>query len=303
MADLFEEFSKHGKSSEFSFLNIPNLENWVILAPRRAKRPTDIKKKVCPFCVGHEKSDPDVYRIGGDDHDDKWSVRVVPNKFPFAPIHEVVIHTPEHQEHLSDLPIEQVRLVVEALVNRFNTHLKKGTVCIFGNTGHDAGESIHHSHSQIAVIPKEVPIVVPRLEEDLFYEREHFKVKDFTLVCPPYSQWPDEVWIVPGERGKLFGEISYEEIESVSFILKRLIRILSVRHGHEFPYNFYVYPFRDWYIRIMPRAKIAGGFEMATGIFVNTQDPKDSMKFIKEHFYEEDEKKIMLKSADYRRGV
>lgn len=303
MPNFFKNFSKHTKTSEFSFLNIPNLENWVILAPKRAKRPDVKVKKVCPFCPGHEKKDPDVYRIGGEGNDDKWSVRVVKNKFPFAPIHEVVVHTPEHKEHLSDLPLDQVRLVIEAWVQRFNTHLSQGTVCIFANSGHDAGESIHHSHSQIAVTPKEVPIIVPRLEENLFYEGEFLKVKDFTLVCPPYSQWPDEAWVVPGERGKIFGEISYEEIENLAFILRRIVKIFGVRHGHEFPYNFYIYPFRDWYLRIMPRAKIAGGFEMATGIFVNTQDPKDSMKFIKNHFYEEDEEKLLKNKAEYRRGV
>lgn len=291
--------------SDFKFINIPSLENWVILAPKRAKRPDihDKKKAFCPFCPGHEKKDPDVYRIGGEDHDKNWSVRVINNKYPFAPIHEVVIHTRQHIEQLSDLPLEQIRLVLETFVNRFNTHLKSGTVCIFSNSGHDAGESINHSHSQVAVVPKEVPIVVPRLEEILDYQGEHFKVKDFKLICPPYSQWPDEAWIVPEERGKIFGEISFEEIESLSYILKRLLKIFQIRHGHEFPYNFYIYPYRDWYLRIMPRAKIAGGFEMATGIFVNTQDPHETMQFIKSHFYEEDEEKIKARSADYRKGV
>ena len=292
--------------ADFKFINIPSLENWVILAPRRAKRP-DIhgrkKKNFCPFCVGHEKKDPDVYRIGGEEGDKNWAVRVVKNKFPFAPIHEVIIHTPQHIQDISDLPVEHIRLVIESFVNRFNTHLKDGTVCIFSNSGHDAGESINHSHSQLAVVPKEVPVVVPRLEEILDYTGEHFKIKDLKLICPPYSQWPDEVWIVPEERGKIFGEITYEEIVSLAYALKRLIRIFQVRHGDDFPYNFYIYPYRDWYLRIMPRAKIAGGFEMATGIFVNTQDPHDTMQFIQAHFYEEDEEKIKMTSADYRKGV
>ncbi len=128
-------------------------------------------------------------------------------------------------------------------------------------------------------------------------------VKDFKLICPPYSQWPDEVWIIPTARGKIFSEITFEEIESLSYVLKHLLRILAARHGHEFPYNFYIYPYRDWYLRIMPRAKIAGGFEMATGIFVNTQDPRDTMKFIKQHFFEEDEEKIKINKAEYRKGV
>lgn len=292
--------------SDFKFINIPSLENWVILAPKRSKRPDTYvkgKKPPCPFDVGNEKRDPDVYRIGGEGLDQNWSVRVVKNKFPFAPIHEVIIHSPQHIEHLTDLPLSQIQLVIETFVNRFNAHIKDGTVIIFGNSGHDAGESIGHTHSQLAVVPKDVPVVVPRLEEILDYTGEHFMVKDFKLICPPYSQWPDEVWIIPVARGKIFSEISFEEIESLSYVLKHLLRILAARHGHEFPYNFYIYPYRDWYLRIMPRAKIAGGFEMATGIFVNTQDPRDTMKFIKQHFFEEDEEKIKLSKAEYRKGV
>ena len=293
-------------NKDFKFVNIPSLENWVILAPKRAKRP-DIHVKgaphFCPFCVGNEKNDPEVYRIGGEKDDSNWSVRVVKNKFPFAPIHEVIIHTREHVHSLSELSVDQVKLVIEAFVNRFNAHLKQGTVCIFSNSGHDAGESINHSHSQVAVVPKEIPIVVPTLEEFLDYKGESLTVKDFMLVSPPYSQWPDEVWIVPSERGKLFGEITYEEMENLAYILRRLVYIFDARHGEDFPYNFYIYPHRDWYLRIMPRAKIAGGFEIATGIFVNTQDPTETMKFIKTHFFEEDREKIREHKADYRKGV
>ncbi|HVT00920.1 MAG TPA: hypothetical protein VHE53_01635 [Patescibacteria group bacterium] len=291
---------------DFKFTNIPSLENWIIQAPRRAKRPDIHSKKAehfCPFDPQNGKNDIETYRIGGDPGDENWSVRVVENKFPFAPIHEVIIHTPRHVHSLSEIPVEHVKLIIEAFVNRFNTFARDGTVCIFSNSGHDAGESINHSHSQVAVVPKEVPIVVPALEEFLDYRREHLLVKNFELVCPPYSQWPDEVWIIPEERGRLFGEITYDEMESLAYVLKRLIYIFEARHGNDFPYNFYIYPRRDWYLRIMPRAKIAGGFEIATGIFVNTQDPSDTMEFIKTHFFEEEKEKIQKHKAEYRKGV
>ncbi len=292
--------------ADFKFAHIPSLENWIIQAPKRAKRP-DIHAKrqehFCPFCPGNEKKEPSVFRIGGEGDDPNWSIRVIKNKYPFAPIHEVIIHTPEHKHSISEIPVEQVKLVIETFVNRFNTHMRHGTVIIFANSGHDAGESINHSHSQLAVVPGDVPIVVPSLEEFLDYRGENLVVKDFTIVCPPYSQWPDEVWIAPAERGKLFGEITYDEIENLAYVLRRLVFIFEARHGEDFPYNFYIYPRRDWYLRIMPRAKIPGGFEIATGIFVNTQDPHDTMKFIKTHFFEEDREKIKKHAAKYRRGV
>lgn len=291
---------------DFSFERIPNFEAWVISAPHRSKRPVKEGEgaiKSCPFCVGNEKVNEEVYRIGGRDHDKNWNVRVITNKYPFAPIHEVVVHSPNHIQSIADLTQEQVRLIFESYVNRFSAHLGHGTVCIFANAGHASGESIGHSHSQIAVVPKEVPIVVPRLEEDLEYKGESFQIGEFNIICPPYSQWPDEVWIVPQERGKIFSEIRYEEIENISYLLRRLVTIFQARHGEDFPYNYYIYPFRDWYLRILPRAKIPGGFEIATGIYVNTQDPHETMEFIKAHLFEEDMEKVKLAQAEYRRGV
>ncbi len=108
--------------ADFKFLEDPVSKKWVILAPRRAKRP-DIAKGpsvLCPFCIGREKDEPELYRVGGEAQDSNWpasnasparqspdgssrmadgrsdagwQIRVIPNKFPFAPVHEIIIHS------------------------------------------------------------------------------------------------------------------------------------------------------------------------------------------------------------------
>lgn len=300
----------HTKSvADFTFIPIPNFPNWVINAPKRSHRPRIESGQKCVFCPGGTHHEPELFRIPALDsvnsknQEEEWRVRVLLNKYPFANIHELVILTPKHVKYLSELSVGQVQLGVEAYVNRYNAHKTHGTVCIFGNSGHDAGESIGHPHAQIVVIDKKIPIEVPRLEKELTYRGETFSVGEFDLICPPYSQWPDEVWIVPKNRGNSFGDISYKEIESLSYIWQRLVTIMELRHGKKFPHNFYIYPNEDWYVRILPRAKILGGFEIATGIFVNTQDPVDTMQFIKQHFVEHDTAKIKKNKAEYRRGV
>ena len=58
--------------ADFKFINIPSLDNWVISAPKRAKRPEVQGKKpehFCPFDPGHETNDPEVFRIGGEEGD------------------------------------------------------------------------------------------------------------------------------------------------------------------------------------------------------------------------------------------
>lgn len=291
--------------SEFKYIPIPNYPLWIVSAPKRSHRPRIGLKKQCVFCPGNEQNEPDIYRIPESEgvNDDNWMVRVIPNKYPFAPIHEVVVLTSEHVKHWSEMHVGQIRVGIEAYVNRYNVHKEHGVVCIFGNYGKEAGESIGHPHAQIAVIEENVGMEVPRLEHELDYRGEKLSVGEFDIICPPYSQWPDEVWVVPHERKNTFGEISFKEIESLAFIWHRIIKIFEARHNYKFPHNFYIYPYKDWYLRILPRAKIPGGFEIATGIFVNTQDPHETMQFIKKHFTEEDMQKVKKSKAHYRKGV
>jgi len=263
----------------------------VILAPRRAKRP-DIAKgmePVCPFCPGKEGQEKEVYRIGGRDTDSKWQIRVLNNKFPFAPIHEIVILSPDHHKSFGELSLSQVELILKTYRQRYNTHKEKGQVYIFHNHGAAGGESLPHPHTQLAVIPSEITLDIPRLatpmEMEIAAKDQIFKeTKYFAIFCPKTSQWPDEVWIAPKERGNLFSSIKDPQISDLAFALSRLIQIFDLRHGLEFPFNFYIYPGGDWYLRILPRVKVLGGFEVGTGIMVNTQDPRETIEFIKEHF-------------------
>lgn len=298
--------------ADFEFLQNPVSKKWVILSPRRAKRP-DIAhgmEPICPFCVGKELTGQEVYRFpnsaspGTVQNSDSpgtvrnlvsqsWQVRVVKNKFPFAPIHEVIIHSPDHHKNFGELSLSQTELILKTYRQRYNTHQKNGPaggqIYIFHNRQEAGGESLPHPHTQLAVVSEEVKMDIPRLagpnemtaatKDQMVQETKHF-----IIFCPKTSQWPDEVWIAPKERGRSYGEIKDEEIADLAFILSRLIQIFDIRHSFEFPFNFYIYPGGDWYLRIIPRLKVLGGFEIGTGVYINTQDPRETIMFIKEHF-------------------
>lgn len=289
---------------DFKFIQNAISKGWVISSPRRSKRPDMAKgeEPSCPFCIGNEKNEKEVYRIRGLS-DSSWLVRVVPNKFPFAPIHEIIIHSPDHHKSFDEFPLSQSELVFKAFRQRFQTHQDKGQVYIFHNHGEGGGESLPHPHSQLAVVPDFVkldiaPIDFSKDKED-FHETEHF-----IIFAPISSEWPDEVWIMPKKSDKYFSEASDAEISDLAKSIYRLIQIFDLRHGHEFPFNFYISPFKGWYLRIIPRIKSLGGFEVGTGISVNTQDPKETIDFIKEHFESPDEEKIKtVHKAAYKRTV
>lgn len=286
--------------ADFTFLQNAVSKKWVIQSAKRAARPDVAKgaEPICPFCLGREKDEPEVYRIGGtvpesdlsasnpSGSDAGWLVRVIPNKFPFAPIHEIVIHSPDHHKNFSELPLSQVELIFEAYRQRFRTHKEKGQVIIFHNHGEVGGESLPHPHTQIAVVPNEVVLEIPRLEE-IDSEEVAGKAVDtsyFGLFCPKTSQWSDEVWVVPKMRGRIFSEVEDEELKDLAFVVQKLVTIMTTVYGHEFPFNFYIYPAGDWYLRFIPRMKTIGGFELSTGIFVNTKDPQETIALLKEKF-------------------
>lgn len=322
---------------DFKFLQNPVSKKWVILAPRRAKRP-DISKgsePICPFCLGKELGEKEVYRVGGKEGDSNWRIRVIPNKYPFAPIHEVIIHSPDHNKNFDQLPLHQVELIMKTYRQRYLTHQKKGQVFIFHNRGEAGGESLPHPHTQLAVVPLDIKMDIARLSTTASFESgpqpiswsaspqggptsdsannselgkmEHESAvltPHFYLFCPKSSQWPDEVWVAPKKRGRAFGETTDGEIADLSYTLSRLIQIFDLRHGNDFPFNFYIYPGGDWYLRIIPRVKTLGGFELGTGVYVNTQDPNETISFIKEHFVSPNQEKIRTHhQAGYGRRV
>ncbi|MCL5114106.1 MAG: hypothetical protein M1372_03035 [Patescibacteria group bacterium] len=295
--------------ADFKFIQNPISKKWIVSAPRRAKRP-DVaisSPSVCPFCLGQESNEKELYRVGGEEGDSNWQIRVLPNKFPFAPIHEIIVHSPDHHKNFDELPLDQVELILKTYRERFNAHKEKGQVYIFHNRGEGGGESLPHPHSQLTVVPHEVKLDIPLLslqEESLKDSSSRVDTEHFLIFCPQTSQWPDEVWIASKKTGEKFSQISDEEILDLAFALSRLVQILDLRHGHEFPFNFYIYPGTNWYLRLIPRAKSLGGFEIGTGIFVNTQDPNETIAFIKEHFQAPDIEKIKREhQAQYKRSV
>jgi len=293
--------------ADFNFLYNQFSKKWIISAPRRAQR-TNIGKKsepICPFCIGREDQEEELYRVGGAPHDSNWHVRVISNKFPFAPQHEIIIHSPDHHKNFDELPFSQVQLLLTTYRERFRLNSPKGQVYIFHNRGGAAGESLPHPHTQVAVVPKNVLLEIPPLDVSIYQKDARvLETELFFVFCPQTSEWPDEVWIAPKKHPQVFGSISNDQITDLSFVLTRIIQILDMRHGAEFPFNFYIYPGKQWYLRIIPRIRILGGFEVGTKVSVNTQDPNETFSFIQEHFWKPDSTKIKYEQqADYLKRV
>ncbi len=255
---------------------------WVVISPQRLGRPDNAKKKnYCPFCVGHEsETPPEIIRYGGGEANKPgWKIRIVPNRFPITDIHEVIIHSNEHNKDIEKMQIKDIELVLNVYRQRYNFHKKQGQVLIFNNHSLLAGASLDHPHSQLVVIPHQINLdtlvrepINNLVEEDIY----------FNIYCPDFSQWPYEVWVAPKKEEKVFGDIDDKEITYLAKLMQtylhRLDQIYNRRHieDYQFGYNYYIYPKENWYLRIIPRFVNRAGFELGTGLSVNVVDPMEA---------------------------
>ncbi len=262
---------------------IPDISSrrWVIISQQRLHRPEDNfhKKKIfCVFCPNHEKMTPEeTFRIGkGEKGKPGWKVRVFSNKYPITDFHEVIVHSPDHEKDIDELPLTQVEFILKAYRARFQYFRSKGQVLIFCNHGEHSGASLTHPHSQLVVIPFQINL------DTLTREPLNNIVKDnkfFYVYCPDFSQWPYEVWITPKKDNTYFGDITDEEISDLALIFQGTLKsIKKVTKKYklikdDFAYNFYIYPGNNWYLRIIPRLVHRAGFELGTGLSVNIIDP------------------------------
>lgn len=269
-----------------NYISDSSKTRWMASNPKRLVRTgLDGKPFKCPFCEGNEAdTPPEVYRIGGGEKDKSgWQIRVVPNLFPITDIHEVIIHSPDHEKNIEDFFLEQVENIIKTYIKRFNALKNKGKVFIFQNYSLTSGASLIHPHSQVAVVPNEIPTntITAQPVKNIIEQND-----SFVSYCPQYSEWAYEIWIKALGQNK-FESLTDKEINNFAEILKKMTQKLKKLHASNvhyskkpFGYNFYIYIPQSvmvsstnhdgWYLRIIPRFMERAGFEFSTGIMVNS---------------------------------
>ena len=245
---------------DFKFIQRPHSKKWSILDPRRSTRPDAAKKvqPVCPFCVGSEGENQQLDRFV-ENNSDEWLVNVIANKFPFAPVHELIIHSPDHHKNINELPLSHAELIFKMYQKRYKEHQSKGTVLLFHNRGEQAGESLPHPHTQLVVLPHEMNFETPVLTDLMLLPEgieKPLETEHFVVFSSKTAQWPDEVVIAPKRRKVRFGDVVESELADGALVMRKVVNILNGRLGEEFPFNFYIYPLYDWYVRIVPSASV-----------------------------------------------
>jgi len=226
--------------------------------------------------------------------------------------HEVVIEGSAHNVDFCAQPEAKAEEIVRAWWVRY-LELEKDRrfrfVMIFRNRGREAGTSLEHPHSQILAVPLVPQHIRQRLEEATRYYDNHGRCvfcemlereredgtrvvteEDGFLVFEPFgARVPFETYILPETHRATFGEITEDEARRFARVLRRTLRRLN-EAVRKLPYNLVIRtaPFTDrgeefyhWHAKIVPRLTTAAGFELGTGVYINTSVPEQAAAFLR----------------------
>ncbi len=307
------------------------------------------KPAICPFCPGNENLTPPaslIYVMAENGRIEKtrdengarrkdWIIRCIPNLYPaFSPpamenqeddasvqffhgyvrmkaygCHEVLVESPNHDEHPSVARLQQLIHVINALKDRATYLMRKKYiryVSVFRNHGASAGASLSHAHLQIIATP-----IIPKTVRDeadasgKFYaetgkcvfceiisresasERLIWDNGVFTVFTPWAPANPFEFWIFPKRHQSTILDLTDDEVKSLAETIRISLGGLK-RLLNDPPYNlgFHMIPEEHyhWHIEVYPKLSVWAGFEKSTGIFINTVSPEEAAESLREPF-------------------
>lgn len=226
--------------------------------------------------------------------------------------HEVVIEHPAHNKVPSDYTVDEWVSILKVYRERYAAiRLDKRieAIVIFQNHGEAAGTSVRHPHSQIVAAPIVPAQVRGRLETATRYHDENSEcifcrsmieeqqegtrvILDspcFLTFIPYAALSPFHTWVFPKRHESSFENITDEEIADLGTHLRSYM--LKLKAGLNDPaYNFTIRSipthepsneYHHWYLTIVPRVNVTAGFELGSGMFINTTLPEESAAFLR----------------------
>ncbi|MBI4295050.1 MAG: galactose-1-phosphate uridylyltransferase [Chloroflexi bacterium] len=228
-------------------------------------------------------------------------------------VHEVIVETSRHNARLCLMEVPEVERLLSAYRSRYNalkTHPYIRFIIIFRNYGVRAGTSLEHPHSQLVGTPVAPPYIRRKFQVATSYyddmgrclychvfrderdtgDRIVLETDEFLVFHPFASRYPFETWIAPKKHCSSFGLITESQLSELAWVLKRYLSkmhsLLKAPH-----YNLMVNtspteneenPYYDWHIIIIPRLTMIAGFEIGTGISINTALPEETARFLRQ---------------------
>jgi UDPglucose--hexose-1-phosphate uridylyltransferase len=219
--------------------------------------------------------------------------------------HEVVVEHPQHNLSLAQMEPAHLAAILGLYrerhrVLRQRPHVE--SIVIFKNQGERAGTSLEHPHSQITAAPMISSNVIARVEEARRFhitngaclyctvlqeeieagERIVESSPSFLAFTPYASLSPYHMWIFPKIHAPSFDTISDGDIGELAGVLSRQLRRLALAADDpDFNFTIRSAPVGEgetlclhWYLAIVPRISYLAGFELGSGIYINSLRPE-----------------------------
>lgn len=231
---------------------------------------------------------------------------------PGVGYHEVVIEHPRHDSTIALMTVQDIASILQVYRQRYKelrSDRRIETIIIFKNHGIEAGTSLEHPHSQIAatlIVPTRLRyriaeavryfddmgecLICRTLEDELTsQERIIYESQQFVAFIPYAALSPFHTWIFPRRHASSFDSITDDEINDLALILKTvLIKLYRGLNNPDYNYVIQSVPtsvmnadYFHWYIAIIPRVSRVAGFEMGSGMYINTSLPEESAAFLR----------------------
>lgn len=229
---------------------------------------------------------------------------------PARGYHEVIINSPRHDLTLSRMkPPEALKLfqAYRARYSELASYPRVKQIIIIENHGSQAGASIEHPHTQVFGLPLVPTMVRDELRnarrgwpascplcEDVIEAREDGRViaenRSWVAFTPYASRFPYEVRMVPLSHKPGLDFAGDAELSGLAEMLPAVLRGLSSLLEDP-PYNLFIhcapsdgkdYEHYHWHLEIIPRGEKAAGFELSSGVYINTRAPEESAEKLRE---------------------
>ena len=262
----------------------------------------------CPFCPGHEnQTTAEILATGrpaGQESGPPWRVRVFGNMYPVLAHHEVVAYTPDHQGSLGRLEVDHLTEVLQVIRGRMQAMIAADPAprCVlpFCNHGPLSGATLSHPHLQLLASP-EVPSTIENLQHRF---TEHRSLHGTCLLCdlvekeldcgdrivassegavcltPWASRFSWELRVIPRAHQSHLDQAEDRQLAEVAKMLQSGLARLEKIHQN-LSYN--VVFFSDavgsrgdfhWHVSILPRRTQVAGFELGSGMAINSLAPE-----------------------------
>jgi UDPglucose--hexose-1-phosphate uridylyltransferase len=295
----------------------------------------------CPYCPGNEAmtepallalvaKDGMLQRLSDSEENiiEDWCVRVFQSSNPAVttassisytdkPLysepaygyHQVVVASPEHNQRLSKISVDQwanILLVIQDRLRWLYAQKSVTYVSIYVNSGQIAGTSILHPHLNIVTFSAIPPTIELEAEASHRYMNENGNCSACSIISVEYSgprqildtdsflafsPWAPtysyEFWIYPKRHTTAFSKITQKEISDLALILRATLGGMSkALKDASFNLVFHLSPEKKnsrqihWHIEIYPQLNTWSGLERGFGVYVNIIRPEKSAEIL-----------------------